>query len=81
MAISRYRRSKNSCLIFLEYSLFGHTRCLYTVCLRSSDPYYIVKISIVKKWATTSWTHSIYPHLQGIVQLIGLYRQIRRVDQ
>ena len=30
---------------------------MYTVCPRSSDPYYIV--SYYTKWVTTSWTYSI----------------------
>ena len=30
----------------------------YTVCLGSSDPFYIVTFYI--KWVTTSWTYSIY---------------------
>ena len=30
---------------------------LFTVCPRSSDPFYIVSYYI--KWVTTSWTHSI----------------------
>ena len=28
-----------------------------TICLRSSDPFYIVSYYII--WVTTSWTHSI----------------------
>ena len=30
---------------------------IYTVCPRSSDPFYIVSYNI--KWVTTSWTHRI----------------------
>ena len=29
---------------------------LYTICQRSSDPFYLVSYYI--KWVTTSWTHS-----------------------
>ena len=37
----------------------------YTVCPRSSDPFYIVSYYI--KWVTTSWTHScIFIHSHTI---------------
>ena len=33
----------------------------YTVCPRSSDPFYIVIYYV--KWVTTSWTYSIQPEV------------------
>ena len=34
----------------------GESSLRNTICLRSSDPFYIVSYYI--KWVTTSWTHS-----------------------
>ena len=40
---------------------------MYTICPRSSDPFYIVSYYI--KWVTTSWTYSIYL-TEGTVTLV-----------
>ena len=41
---------------------------LYTICPRSSDPFYVVSYYI--KWVTTSWTHSTYH-----IEIMRLLRQ------
>ena len=38
---------------------WGFKNAPYTVCSRSSDPFYIVSCSIKIKKITTSWTHSM----------------------
>ena len=37
------------------WQIFAEKKSLYTVCPRSSDPFYIVNYYI--KWVTTPWTH------------------------
>ena len=47
-----------SCLLYLFFEQYILLCRYYTMCPRSSDPFYIVSYYI--KWVITSWTHSIY---------------------
>ena len=51
----------------------------YTVCPRSSDPFYIVSYYI--KWVTTSWTDSIVSHLRKPNWQIGIPCYITSVPE
>ena len=44
---------------------------LYTVCPKSSDPFYMISYYI--KWVTTSWTYSMRHHV-GNVKSLSLHR-------
>ena len=57
-------------LCFLCGEILVRQSALHTVCLESSDPFYIVSYYI--KWATTSWTHSRAPSDgKGLTWLFG----------
>ena len=67
----------------------AYTRGVYTVCPRSSDPFYIVGYYI--KWVTTSWTYSTacplhcvkfsYTHVKILVKKDILYFLLLLLDK